>query len=405
MAQPTQAPQAERQRAWRIVGWLVVAGAALVAALSVILISGSSGPNARQRSAAGGHGLNSRSGQSFHYCAHRAAVFTGHSAFVGLTDPLVETYSSERGCALGLLAADHIGYFRGVISWPQVQPTPGTYNFAPYDQLVTQLAQHHIRFLPGLLGSPRWISTGPAGGKRFASYPPADPTKFASFAASCVRRYGPGGSFWRAHPKLPYYPVLAWQIWNEPNLVQSWRPRTNAAAYVRLLRSAYRAIKAVDPHATVVTAGMPFFTAGRERSFLTQLFRAGMVGSFDALAIHSYSPTQAPQRLELARQIMDRFGAQHAQLWATELAWASGPPDPWAVNPHTQASAISSFFDWVARSRVRLGLREVMWYSLEDHVYGPDPSWWGYHLGLLTLRRQPKPSLDALGAAAKRFDQ
>jgi hypothetical protein len=46
-----------------------------------------------------------------------------------------------------------------------------------------------------------------------------------------------------------------------------------------------------------------------------------------------------------------------------------------------------------------------MWYSWQDHVYGPDPSWWGYHLGLFTLGRQPKPALAALSAAASRLNQ
>lgn len=396
----------ERQRVWRIVGWLIVVGAAVVAALSVILISGSSGHVARPHATTGGHGLGSARGKPFRYCGHRNAVFTGRRAFIGLTDPRVEAYSSERNCALGLLAAEHIGYFRGAISWPDVQPTPGTYNFAPYDQLVTQLAEHHMRFLPGLLGSPRWASSGPAGGRRFASYPPSNPAELAAFAAVCVRRYGPGGTFWRAHPGLPYYPVTAWQVWNEPNLSGYWLPRPDPAAYVRVLHAVYVAIKRVDPHATVVTAGMPFYTPAKERSFLTQLFHAGMAGSFDALSVHVYSSGQAPARLDLARQLMDRYGAGHAQLWATELAWASGPPGPWVANPRSQASSIRSFFgSWVARNRVRLGLDQIFWYSLQDYVNGPDPRWWGYNLGLLTTSRQPKPALAALSAEAARLDR
>lgn len=396
--------------AWRAAGVLIVAAAAAVAVLVVVLISqGSTQKSGGRANASGQHPRTTQtaaiSHAPFNYCARHSAVFDDPHPYIGITDPLVEAYTSERDCGLGLMAADHIGYFRGVIAWPQVEPSPGMYSFARYDQLIGQLAEHHMRFLPGLLGSPRWASTGPAGSKGFAAYPPANPDAFAAFAAECVRRYGPKGSFWRANPSLPYYPVQAWQIWNEPNLVQYWRPKTDPAGYVRLLRRAYHAIKAVDPHAIVVTAGMPFFTAAKEEAFLTALFHAGMAGSFDALSIHTYSPVRAPARLELARKLMDRFGARSAQLWSTELAWASGPPDPWQVNFKTQASAVRSFFRWVGQNRARLRLGEVMWYSWQDHIYGPDPSWWGFHLGLLTLNRQAKPALSALASAAARLDQ
>src|SRR5258707_816180 len=72
-----------------------------------------------------------------------------------------------------------------------------------------------------------------------------------------ARRYGPSGSFWAQNPQLPRHPITAWQIWNEPNLPVYWRPRPSAAAYVQMLRLASQRIKAVDPSAEIVTAGLP----------------------------------------------------------------------------------------------------------------------------------------------------
>lgn len=401
-------PVGGSDRRLTVLGWGIVVAAAVVAVAVVVLVDRSTGHAAGQpsvaRRPAGGESTY-RSYSSFRYCGHRSAVFTGKRAFVGITDPSVET-SSRRNCALGVLAANHLGYFRGTLAWAGVEPIAGRYNFAFYDSLVAQLARHHMRFMPGLLLTPRWASSAPSGAKDFAAYPPTRPAEFGDFAAVCVRRYGPGGTFWRAHPGLPYYPVTAWQVWNEPDLSTYWRPRPDAAAYVRMLHAVYGAIKRVDPHATVVAAGMPFYSVGNERSFLSALFRAGMAGSFDALSIHAYSPIQAPGRLELARALMNRYGARHAQLWSTELAWASGPPDPWVANPGSQAAAIRSFFGpWLARNRARLGLDQIFWYSLQDRVNGPDPAWWGWNLGLLTTKNRPKPGLAALSAAAQRLDQ
>ena len=401
--QPSERSGRRSDAKWRTAGWLIVGAAVIVAVLVALVVGNISQPGSVHHAIVSHRtGPSARtSGTSqrpFNYCARRSAMFSAGHPFIGITDPLVASYENKRDCALGLMAAAHIGYFRATIAWPNVEPTPGVYYFAHYDQLVAELARHHMDFLPTLLGSPRWVSTGPAGGRRFASYPPASPSEFAAFAALCVRRYGPRGAFWRANPRLPYYPVRAWQVWNEPNLVEYWRPKTDPAAYVRLLKATYHAIKAADQRAIIVTAGMPFFTAEKEQAFLTGLFRSGMSGNFDALSVHSYSPLQAPARLKLARTLMNRFGARNAQLWSTELAWASGPPDPWSVNQRTQATAIKSFFGWVGHNRERLKLGEVMWYSWQDHIYGRDPSWWGFHLGLLTLKLQPKPALRALAS-------
>lgn len=388
-------------RAWRILGVLIVAAATALAVILVLVLKDHGAPSKeprhrRQMTAA------RPAGKPFNFCADRAAVFSGRTPFVGIT--LGADYPKRLDCALGLAAATHLGYVREDLVWATTEPVPGQYDFSSYDAFVAKLAEHHQRVLPLLITAPSWDTTAPASGARPGLYPPASPAQFAQFAAVCVRRYGPHGSFWRAHPKLPYYPATAWQVWNEPDLTGNWQPRFSPAAYVRLLRASYKSIKAADPHATVVTAGFFFATAALERSILTELFEAGMAGAFDALSIHTYSPIQAPLRLELARQLMDRFGAAKAGLWSTELAWASGGPDPWVSDPRSQASAIRSYFGWVARNRARLNLRELFWYSLEDNIFGPDPDWWRYHLGLLTTTRQPKPALAALSAAAAKLD-
>jgi len=191
------------------------------------------------------------------YCATQNAIFKDRRAFVGLSDPYVEAGSARfRNCSFGRMAVNHIGIFRGGLSWAQTQYPSGQYAFGTFDRLVADLARHHIRFFPVLLDPPRWASTQPAAGTPQGVYPPARPAQFAAWTSACVRRYGPGGTFCRANPRLPYYPVKAWQVWNEPNIKTFWAPHTNPAAYVRLLRATSAAIKRVDRHAIVVTAGM-----------------------------------------------------------------------------------------------------------------------------------------------------
>jgi hypothetical protein len=240
------------------------------------------------------------------------------------------------------------------------------------------------------------------------TYPPRHAGEFASFASVCAQRYGPGGTFWRTHPGIPYYPVRAWEVWNEPNLPLYWAPKPNPAAYVRLLRATSTAIKRIDRRAVIVLAGMPFFSAAPESRFLTQLYRDGAGGSFNVLGLHAYSVTVtgALQRLQTARSVMNRFGDRRKAIWLTEWGWAGGPPNPYIVSPAGQRANIRTFLTLVQRYRGSLGLREVMYFDWRDNIFGPGPkNYWIFHLGLFTLKLQPKPALGALSAAARALDR
>jgi hypothetical protein len=342
------------------------------------------------------------------YCARQDTVFSDRHAVVGISDPYVEAGSPQfRDCSFGLIAADHIGVFRGGLSWAQTEDPAGHYVFAAFDELVSELARHHIRFLPVLLDPPRWRSTQPAAGTPLGMYPPAHPAQFAAWAAVCVRRYGPHGSFWRANPALPYLPVRAWEVWNEPNIASFWAPRPNARAYVSLLRATARAIRRVDRHATIVTAGMPFAGNGDETAFVRQLYRAGARSAFNVLALHTYARTVAGAvaRLQTARRLMNRFGDRRKQIWDTEWSWAGGPPNPFRVSQTGQRANVSGFLRAIQRSRRRLRIGALIYYGWRDTVYGKDPSWWGYHVGLYTQGLQPKLALGAFARAARGLDQ
>lgn len=344
----------------------------------------------------------SRTSPKHAYCAEKNVAFHDSKSFVGITDPYVQYGTPRfRNCSFGLMAAKHIGIFRGGLAWNSTTP-----DFSFDDTLVAALAKHHIRFFPGLLGTPAGMSTAPASGAAAGTYPPANDDRFARFAALCVKRYGPGGTFWRSNPGLPYLPVRAWQIWNEPNLVLNWEPMPDPVAYAHLLRASYRAIKRVDRKATVVAAGMPFLNRQLETDFLSRMFRGGARHAFDALAIHPYagSVSLAVQKLQSARNVMRRFGVGNKPLWVTEVAWAGGGARAYIANQRGQARNLVGFFNRVHGDR-RLRVQKIFWYGWQDKVYGPDPSYWGYHLGLLTTHLHSKLALGALAKVAARLNR
>jgi hypothetical protein len=127
------------------------------------------------------------------------------------------------------MAAQHIGYFRLELDWLHVETAPNQFTFSLYDPLFELAARHHIRVLVNFDEAPPWESTAAPVNPR-GLYPPRNPTVFAQFAALCVERYGPRGTFWSSHPGLPYLPVTAWEVWNEPNLPQYWEPKPSPRA-------------------------------------------------------------------------------------------------------------------------------------------------------------------------------
>ena len=359
------------------------------------------------------------SASSFDYCARATALFSDSRPYVGNGDPAVAAQSvAQRNCSLGLMASHHIGYYRLQLNWGLIERVPGVYDFRAYDQVLADVASHHMRMLFVLIGEPAWQSSAPPGAPRGAPYPPRDPSAFAQFAAIAVRRYGPGGTFWSSHPNLPYEPVRAWELWNEPDLSQSWA-QPNMRSYVQLLRPTYSAIKSVDAHATVIIGGMAFYCenfqpvacASRhsdETRWISSLFRWGARGYFDALGIHPYSANlaQAEDRLWAARQLLDRSGNRRKGLWITEYGFAGGGKNNFLTNARRQRLDVSKFFTFVQANRARLRLQEVIWFAWQDQIYAPGPTnWWGFHLGLISTGGQAKPALAAFSAAAQRLDR
>lgn len=356
-----------------------------------------------------------RAHNSFEYCADANAVFKGPRAYVGESDWAVASQSEQmRNCSLGLMAAHHIGYYRAMLNWALIELQPGSFDWTLYDQLLADVARHHMRMMFVLIGEPAWQSSAPASAKPRAPYPPRNPNAFAQFAAMAVQRYGAGGSFWRAHPNLPYYPVRAWEVWQEMNLTQSWAD-PNIRAYVKLLRPTYKAIKRVNRNATVIAGGMSFYCdpiscwgpKSDEWRLITSMYRDGARGYFDALGIHPYSATvkQAEDRLWTARKLMNQHGDSRKGLWITELGWSGGDPDAFITNDRKQRLNVIKLFRFVRRDRGRLRLRGVIWFGWQDSIYAPGPrNWWGFHVGLLSTGGRPKPVLAAITAAAQRLD-
>ena len=92
---------------------------------------------------------------------------------------------------------------------------------------------------------------------------------------------------------------------------------------------------------------------------------------------------------------MSRFKDQKAQLWVSEIGWASGgDPTPLTVSPQRQATYLRRSFRLLAANRVRLRIAGVVWYSWRDL---PSNIWFD-NTGLFTVGLTPKPAWSAFTA-------
>jgi hypothetical protein len=269
--------------------------------------------------------------------------------------------------------ADHAG------EWPQIRATgvrsvriafywsaaeatgPGAIDFGLYDGPVLAAAQQGLTVLPVVFSAPEWAR---AESGVIAS-PPRDPADYARFLTALVERYGPRGSLWREHPEVRARPVRAWQIWNEPNLKGYWSQQPFARDYVRLLKTARQALRAADPGARAILAGLPNGWAA-----LRQIYRAGGRQAFDAVAIHPYTarPSRVPRFVLEARKVMRRFGDRRKPIWVTEMSWPAAKgrahdPIGIATDDRGQARRLRFGLTALAKARKRLGVERVYWYT------------------------------------------
>ena len=284
--------------------------------------------------------------------------------------------------------------------WSIIEPQPGHYDFQLYDGYVTAAAKANLSILPILFDPPGFRSARPASGARRGTYPPANYSDFAYFAARLVRRYGPGGEFWQQHPELPQLPIRSWQVWNEPNIPAYWPSGPNPAEYAAMLRTVAEGIRAVDPGARVVTAGLNESELGIKLvPFLNGMYRAGAKGSFDVLALHPYAPGSDLVMAQVSRAVRElRRNGDNARTLVTELGWATGMPSRRAlvVSEAGQSSLIRRTVAELARYRERLRLDGIFYFNWRDVSAAGSNDHWGLHTGLLREDGSPKPALQAL---------
>jgi polysaccharide biosynthesis protein PslG len=332
--------------------------------------------------------------------------------FVGIVSDDAFIGSPEyRDAAFARQQAMGINLVRRTFEWMHIEYVRGSYDFYHYDPFVGAAARHGIRVLPVLFHPPKFHSSQPKRRAVRGTYFPKRYAELGNFGAAVAKRYGVNGSFWTENPDIPKVPILSYQVWNEPNLTAYNPPKPSPKRYVKLLKAAAKGIRAVEPNAEIVTAGLPDSRQSRPGNvykFIAAMYRAGARGAFDTLAINPYgrNAKAVMAKLNRVRKIMRRYRDSGSSLWATEIGWSdSGPRSDFKAGAKGQARNITKTIAAMKKQRSRLKLRGFVYYSWTDgRVYSKAVGdFWGLHTGLLRLNGKPKPALKAFGKAVARL--
>jgi polysaccharide biosynthesis protein PslG len=278
------------------------------------------------------------------------------------------------------------------IRWRDVQPVPSQWDFTRVDAVVAALHDAKIEILPVLMSVPAWASgVNPAEVKGFYdAYLPERLDDWQEFVRRVALRYRKEIHFW--------------EIWNEENGQDFYKPIPNAPQYVALLKAAHDTIKRIDRKATIVLGGLqmngiipnPWLTV-KTTNFLQQIYDAGGGRCFDVANIHPYvlatkqeGPAYCARLVRDTVQVMKKNGDGRKPLWITE----TGLPTDATTTEQMQADHLTGIYRELGKIPQ---VKAIYWFLLQDlnqAVSGGEDT-----MGIIASNGRRKPSFDALKQA------
>jgi len=268
-----------------------------------------------------------------------------------------------------------------------------TYNWSELDQFVGTLARHQLRWYSTISPGAGWAGSGWAS-------PPSDAhlPDYAAFAAALAKRYGANGTFWQAHPELPYEPVQDFEIWNEPNLKRFWVDDIagSPARYGRMVAASSASVHAVDPGARVVAGALANGGAIHATDYIARMVSAnpGLRGAISTVSFHPYGMTadRSLKRIAAVRKAIDSWLGKDVTILISEDGIPLPPGSPFTVQD--RATLWSKLALTLPRSDCKIeGFLPHDWTS-EEQDPSQDDQWYG-------MAKWNSAQLDSSGAAVK----
>ncbi len=288
---------------------------------------------------------------------------------------------------LGLVRDAGFTWVKQWFAWRDIEGRgKGQYDWTTSDRIVDQAAEFGVKLIVRVNHEPEWA--GP---------PPGNLDTFAAFLSAMATRYKGR--------------IAAYQIWNEPNLAREWGKKPpNAGEYTQMLKKAYEVVKAADPNALIVTAGMAPTTELSQRAvpdtqFIQAMYDAGARPYFDLLGAHGAGFKAPPEmdpgqvandpnyyhvgdvncpgpacriycfrHVEDLRAIMVKNGDESKRVVVLEFGWTI---DERPTSPYYWHRVKDQFVqgDYMVRAYQYAKANWQPWIALMSLIYMPDVQW------------------------------
>jgi len=268
---------------------------------------------------------------------------------------------------LDLIADAGFKFIRMDLTWGAVERKKGVYEFekSGYDTLTKGCSKRGIRILyildysNRLYESDRSVRT--EQGRR----------AFAAFAEAAAKRYAGKG--------------ILWEIWNEPNIKQFWRPQPSVDDYCKLVKLTAPRLKEADSTGLVVapaTSTIPF-------NWLEQCFKKGLLKWIDVLSVHPYRP-QPPETVikdyVRLRELVTRYApkAKKMPIISGEWGYSNINWDKTHLSNEQQAQYLAREF----LINLHQSIPVSIWYDWKND--GTNPNEREHNFGTITHDLKPK---------------
>ena len=282
---------------------------------------------------------------------------------------------------LDLAAAAGFGFIRAGLPWDWVEKKRGVYDFSAFDPEVAALAARRMGVLFILGNNNPLYYDGPKPydwlwGIRTAEARAA----FAKFAAAAARHY-------RNRDVLL-------EVWNEPNIVNFWRPAPSPTQYGLLAAAVVSAVKDTGSKLPVVVGS----TSGVDLDFIEDVMGRSSLKKADLVSIHPYRATNPetfwPEASVAAEVVRRKSGRDDLPVvngeWGYSTVYFGGGTQ--AALKKQALYAVRTILFSLLR-----GVERIVWYNLKND--GDDPKETEHNFGLVENKTlKPKPAYDALKA-------
>jgi hypothetical protein len=303
------------------------------------------------------------------------------------------------------------GSYRVPVNWKAIQKTrKGDYAFGQADYGVLNATRNHMRPVLVVFGTPRFVHKPTTKGL-YGPTSKGDLNQWKQFTRALAERYGPGGSFFAAHPGVDRLPVRTWIMWNEQNSKNNWLPKADPRAYGKLVKKGEEGITKVDSGAEIVLGGMYGHPRDaksmKAKKYLSRLYRVkGIATRFDAINSHPYGSGVGDVRRQIGelRSVAKRNRDGGVGLYVGEMGWASRGPtkSESVVGRKGQAKRLRGGLELLAGKRRKWNVGGAFVYTWKDFPAGQIACNWCPGAGLLTKGGKPKPALRAVKKVIRR---